>query len=355
MFRRVTLPLILAAIVVGCGYDPSTPAYNTSANQDKFPADALNLLDGIESGRLADPEAILAEFGDLYSNNSQLLDDPRWLKVIERLGSKFRFRAEQFVGQGMKSYLQAARFFGLASLARPTDSRLRARHQLFATWEKAVADSVASPNFDPQKSPLDLKGRLTLLKYFLLGDSAHQRFAQEFVLPQILAGRSLPKALNSSTTHDFPAADQCFLDVINVRKQTSEERVGGFIEPRVDLVAVQIVPQHGDWYAAELYFRPLDSMKYDYTVALEMTAPDSSSLGRTDGRLLAFDFHPTVPTTRWRPNKIAAAYRWFRYGGPVAPVSVGVYTRSGDSTAYVRVQDSGEPLLVLPPTIFVSR
>jgi hypothetical protein len=351
----IRLFIVSVLSLISCGYNPDTSSYDTVANSDKYPARALRLIEGIESGRLADYDSIIAAFGDLYSNNAELLDDGRWLKVIERLGAKFRFRAEQLVGQGMRSYLQAARYFTLACLARPQDDRLRSRHLLFATWEKAIADSVVPADFDPQKSQLDLKGRLALLKYFELGDSNHRQFAADYILPQIFAGRSLQKAFNSSVTRDLSAADKCFLDIMDVRHESFESVVGAFTEPRIDLVAAQIVRQRGDWYAAELYFRPLDSITTDYTVALELPNPASSDSSRSDSQLLALDFHPEIPTTRWRPGSIASAYRWFRYGGSLKSVAVGLYERQGDSTAYVRVAESGEPLLALPSSVLVTK
>ncbi len=349
----IALSFLLILLLVACGYNPDTPSYDTIANPDKYPARALRLIDGIESGRLADYDSILTAFGDLYSNNAELLDDSRWLRVIERLGAKFRFRAEQFVGQGMHSYLQASRYFALASLARPQDDRLKGRHLLFASWEKAVADSLIPPEFDPQKSQLDVKARLELLKYFELGDSLHREFAREYVLPQLFAGRSLQKALNSSATHELSEVDKCFLNMMNVGHEPVESVVGSFTEPRIDLVAARISRRHGDWYAAEFYFRPQDSLENDYAVALNLPAATSET-GLSNGGV-ALDFHPQIPTTHWRPGHIASAYRWFRYGGALQSVTLGLYERHGDSTAYVRVAESGEPLLALPSSVFVSK
>jgi hypothetical protein len=351
----ICISIATALLAASCGYNPDSPSYDTKANPDKFPVRALKLIEGIESNQLTDYDSILAAFGDLYSNNTELLDDRRWLKVIERLGAKFRFRAEQYVGQGMHSYLNAARYFALASLARPQDDRLRGRHLLFATWARAVADSVVTADFDPQKSQLGLRGRLTLLKYFELGDSTHRQFASEYILPQIFGGRSLGKVLNSSTMHDLPATDKCFLETMNVGHEPIESVVGSFTEPRIDLVAAQVSRRYADWYAAELYFRPLDSIKTDYTVALKLPNPNSPSAGKSESEMLALDFHPEIPTSAWHPGKVASAYRWFRYSGELRSVSVGLYERRGDSTAYVRVAESGQPLLSLPVAALVTK
>ncbi len=350
------IALVIATFTAGCGFNPDRPAYDTTLNPDGFPIAALKLIDRIDSGGLVGFDSITTAFGELYTTNAELLDDPRWLAVVERIGAKFRSQADRWVKEGMPSYLKAARYYSLAALARPGDDRLRERHQLFAVWERAVNDSIVAPNFDPQKSTSDLKSRLALLKYFMLGDSLHRDFAQDYIIPQLFGGRAPDKVLNPSLTRDLSIADKCFLEMLGAKHEPFESRIASFTEPRIDLVAAQIVRQHDDWYAAELYFVPQESLKVNYTVALQIPTSESAKVQATAvGKALAFDFHPDLPTSHWRTNQMAAAYRRFRYAGPAVPVLVGLYDDRPDSTRYVRVQESGEPLFTLPVSVFVAR
>ncbi|HVP06555.1 MAG TPA: hypothetical protein VMS71_01845 [Candidatus Acidoferrum sp.] len=350
------ITLASAVLASSCGYNPDRPAYDTTLNPDGYPIAALKLIDRIDNGQLVEFDSITAAFGDLYTTNAELLDDPRWLAVVERIGAKFRSQADRWVKEGIPSYLKAARYYSLAALARPGDDRLRERHQLFAVWEHAVTDSIVAPNFDPQKSAFDLRGRLALLKYFMLGDSLHRDFAQDYIIPQLFGGRAPDRVLNPSLTRDLSIADKCFLEMLGAKHEPFESRIAAFTEPRIDLVAAQIVHQHDDWYAAELYFVPQESLKVNYTVALEIPTSGSQKEPATAlSRALAFDFHPDLPTSHWRANQMAAAYRRFRYIGPAQPVLVGLYDDRPDSTRYVRVQESGEPLFTLPVTVFVAR
>lgn len=68
---------ISVLILSGCGYDPKDPVYDTVANPDSYPPAALSLLGDIESGELVSIDSISSRFADLYSSESDLLDNSK--------------------------------------------------------------------------------------------------------------------------------------------------------------------------------------------------------------------------------------------------------------------------------------
>ncbi len=351
----VLLVAVLGCTLVGCGYDPDSSVYDATGNPENFPDRAVKLVDDIQTGRLTDYDSVMAVFGGLYTSHAELLDDIRWTRVIERLGVKFRMIAERCADAGLQEYDRAAKFYKLASLARPRDDRLQYLSALYAVWEEALTDSMISPVFNPDSSQLELPRRISLLKYFLLGDTLHQRFAQDHLLPELLGSLSLEESMSASATHNFSAADKAFVVSQGITHEPIHEKLASFTEPAIDLVAAQIVPHPGGWYAAELYFMPIDSLTANYTVALRFASADTATAPSVDNHLLTFDFHPPNPTSTWHVGRIAAVYRRLVYHGLPTEVSVGLYATRSDSVQFVRVRDSGEPLLTLPSSTFRVR
>jgi hypothetical protein len=351
--RRIAIILSLAAIVSGCGYNPEKKAYDTAANPQGFPQKALQLVDGVESGRLGTIDSITSMFADLYTDNPELLDNPEWRTVVTRLGSKFKFKAEQYSSQGPASFDEAADFYTLASFARPGDSRLAARKSLFETWEQAVNDSIVSPPLLSDTHPASLPEKLTLLKYFMLSDSVHREFGQSYLLPQLIDVRMVSNALKSDSEGGISLSDRCFLLSLGFKGKLPTQSLATFSEPKVDLTSVRISKQAGNWYAAELYFIPREKIDSDFHIAFRLAAPDSSnhvlSLTKT------LDFLPEDKTTKWHPGSVVAAYRRFTYDGGPTQVQVGLYQKSADSVHFVPLRDSGSPLYLGSPSLFDRR
>ncbi|MCK4632869.1 MAG: hypothetical protein KAT79_06325, partial [candidate division Zixibacteria bacterium] len=100
---------LLLALVAACGSNGSgDTSYNTKTNPRNFPQLAIDLLDNIESGKLADYDAIVGAFGELYIDHSDLLDNTAWQSVVNQLGHHFRQRADSLAGEGVGHYSTAA-------------------------------------------------------------------------------------------------------------------------------------------------------------------------------------------------------------------------------------------------------
>lgn len=352
--KRLFIGILIALGLAGCGYNPDSPVYDTAGNPDGFPVAAVKLIEAVQGGQLNSFESLVGAFGDLYTTSPELLDDYRWRAVIERLGVQFRIKAEKGAEAGIVGYRSAAQYYDLASMARPKDERLQQRKELFAGWLQAIEDSIIPPDFDPVKKPVPASTELSLMKYFLLGDSLHRRFAEQMLLPELSVVGSLSKP---GIEAGASVSDRCFLKLLRLTQETPRGKIGTFTEPTIDLVAAQIRPQAGDWYAAELYFLPHQKLTADYTVAFRMTARDTVGQSGTAaaGHDLAFDFHPVQPTSGWKNGELAGVYRRFRYTGAPVELAIGLYETAADSAHYVRVGETGERLLVLPATTFQAK
>lgn len=353
--RVLTLGLVAAlAMLLACGYSPESEAYDTAANPERFPAAALQLVDRFQAATLKSSAEITATFGDLYTSHPELLDNQVWAGVVEKLGVRIRLMADARSAEGLAGYSEAAALYSLAAMARPIDRHVQQRDKLFRTWREALEDSVVTRSLVDAAEIPSVPDQLVLLKYFLLRDTVHREFAQTYLLPTVYARVRLEESLGATTARRLSPSDRCFLAYLDVVESYDPPVLASFTEPRVDLLAAQIVREHGDWYAAELYFMPREKLLTDFTVALQMVNADSSVSGVVSG-LLAFDFHPDNATSTWKPGEIAPAFRRFRYAGPPQPVKVGLYERRADIMRYLRLEQTGKELLELPANIFVAR
>src|SRR5512145_3496448 len=123
--RHFSTLILFVLLLAGCGQDPTKAVYNTKSNPENYPARACLMLDLIESGQLATYDSIVVAFGELYTTYPDLLDDQQWQQLIERLGVKFRYRADQMIDSGLVHYTEASKLLTLAAFARPNDERLQ--------------------------------------------------------------------------------------------------------------------------------------------------------------------------------------------------------------------------------------
>jgi hypothetical protein len=347
---RISICICLAALaLLGCGYDPDTTVYDTLANPDGYPKLALNLIDGIEKGQLATYDAITASFTELYSAQPDLLDNPQWEKIVGRLGIKFRLGADSLAALGIQRYREAADLYTLASFARPLDQKGQERKQLFDVWLAAVRDSIVGPSQFADPRSAIMADQLALLKFFLMGDSLHQKFGQDFLLQQLLDMDSVEAALKPSSTHPLTEVDRCFLAVSGLKKYTGSGSIVTFGEPGIELVAARITRQRGNWYAAELYFIPQDKLKDDFSIALRITPADSA--GANAPSPLVFDFRAQPATTSWMKGNVYGAYRRFVCDVPLGKVEAGLYNRRADRIEFAPIRESGRPLFALPASV----
>lgn len=351
---RIVLCICAASFAfLGCGYNPDTPVYDTLANPDGFPQPALNLVNGIEKSQLATYDAITSAFGELYSTRPDLLDNTAWEEIVSRLGVKFRLRADSLASLGIAHYRQAGEFYTLASFARPLDQQGQERRLLFDAWEKAVRDSVIDTSRFTDAANAGITERLTLLKYFLLGDSLRQRFGQDFLLQQLLDMDSVEAALKPSSTHPLSAVDRCFLAVTGLKKYSGSGQIVTYGEPGVELTAARIHHESGHWYAAELYFIAREKPVDDYSIAFRVSPRDSS--GAVSETPLTLDFHAQPQTSTWLPGDVYGTYRRFLSDGPPERIDIGLYIRRADRIEYVPVRESGKPLFQLPLSVMTAQ
>jgi len=351
---KITVSICLAALaLIGCGYDPNTAVYDTLANPDGFPQPALNLINGIEKGQLASYEAITSTFTELYSAQPDLLDNPQWEKIVTKLGIKFRMRADSLAGLGIPRYREAADLYTLASFARPNDQKGQERKQLFDVWQAAIRDSIVSVDQIEDPHHAEMGKQLALLKYFLMGDSLHQKFGQDFLMQQLLDMDSVEAALMPSSTHPLTAVDRCFLAVAGLKKYGGAGSIVTYGDPAIELVAAQVTRQAGNWYAAELYFIPQDRPKDDLSIALRVT-PSDTAAGKASSPLV-FDFHAQPTTTSWMQGNVYGVYRRFVCDSPPAKIEVGLYARRADRIEFTPIRESGKPLFALPPSVLPAR
>ena len=344
---------VVALAIGGCGYNPDTAVYDTLANPDGFPQLALNLVDGIEKGQLATYSAITSSFTELYSTQPDLLDNPQWEKIVSRLGIRFRMRADSLAALGIPRYQEAADLYTLASFARPQDQKGQERKLLFDVWQAAIRDSVVDLAQFAGPHRADMGNQLALLKFFLMGDSLHQRFGQDFLLQQLLDMDSVEAALVPSSTHPLYDVDRCFLAVAGLKKYSGSDKIVAFGEPTVELVAAKITRGSGNWYAAELYFLPQDKLTDDYYIALRVTQSDSSR--NSAPSQLVFDFRAQQATSTWMEGNVYGAYRRFLCDSPPSKIEVGLYNRRTDRIEPVPIRESGKPLFALPSSAFAAQ
>lgn len=347
------LAAFLIAFCLGCGYNPDTAVYDTLANPDGFPEPALNLITGVEKGQLATYDAITEAFGNLYSSQPDLLDNPQWEKIVTRLGIRFRMRADSLASAGVTNYHHASELYTLASFARPNDQKVQERRLLFDVWEAAVRDSLIDPARFDAAHHAGLSEQLSLLKHFLLGDSMHQQFGREFLLQQLLDMDSVESALKPSSKTPLTALDRCFLSVVGLKKYTGSGAMVIFGEPGVELVAAQITHESGSWYAAEMYVIAKEKPRDDYSVALRISQRDST--GNPKENPLVLDFRAQPLSTTWLPGQVYGMYRRFLCDTPPVRADVGLYVHRTDQIEFVPVRESGRSLFTLPASALATK
>jgi hypothetical protein len=353
MYRTVVVFLIpLVAITVlllaGCGYNPEDPAYDTTANPDNFPQKALTLLDDVESGSLTAYDSITSRFADLYTESSDLLDNQAWKDVIDRVGSKFQYRADQAVENGIGSYTEAASMYLLASFAHPEDTRLAERSSLFSVWtDVAGAEEISSLT----GSEALLADQLGFLRKFELADSLHRQFSKQYLRRRLLMPEAGGRLEESSITALEPA-DRAFLSYLGLTHVEIDASQASFEDPSIDLVTSRMVPQGNGWYLVEIYFLPHQEVPKDYTVALRVFTSDSTlpQIGEGILSFIPFDFEPHRPTSQWRPGEIFAAAKRIYYEGPTTELKLGLYDRSANPSTFLTVTGSDDRLIPLPVT-----
>ncbi len=349
--RSFGLVLLLVAITIGCGSqpDPSRPVYDTEANPTHFPQAACLLLDRIEGRGLIGLDSIAAAFADLYSQHPDLLDNRAWHEIIDRLGGKLRHFGHQEAELGITHYALAGEYFELAAFARPDDPELDRLRGVFAAWRDAIADSLVDTIWLPQVAGVNAwPERVELVKRFYFGDSVQQRFARQYLVPQLLGGlRDDPAA--ESPARRLSLVDRAFLSALGLLNSEFDRPVVRFADAGLELAAYDVAAQPDGRYRAEFYFLPQRQPTADYRVALWIETQDSTlSESPTVTGYFTADRVPDPPTSRWQAGKIAAVGWAFAFYGSVNTIEVGLYTGKGRQTRFATITGRSDSLITLP-------
>ncbi len=345
MLKRV-IPFLLVALIAGCGYNPESPVYDTAKNPDDFPQQALQLLNNIEDTTWTSYDKITGAFADLYTEHSELLDNDDWRHVIDRLGEKFRYRADQYMERGPAGYTQAAAYFQLASFARPSDKKAHEAARLFSTWSDMVEDSILTYRFTTDSHGPTVEQKVRLLRHFELGDSLHQSFADKYLKYQLFEGMLSGRRLPDSITGRLPDADQVFLSYEGLASDYSPDILARFQNPSIDLLAANLVPLKPGWYRVELYFLPKQKLPRNYTIAVRVPVNDTAAVADSTG-FLPFDFEPVEPMVEWPMDQVKAVAKQIYVETPPSEIRVGLYERPSSPTKFVKIEGTDQSLVTL--------
>ncbi|UCC44895.1 MAG: hypothetical protein JSU65_02920 [Candidatus Zixiibacteriota bacterium] len=337
MIARLPAALAVIFALSGCGYDPADPPYDTANNPENYPRAAIQLLDNLENDRLGTFEEIAEAFASLYTENSSLLDNENWKIVIDRLGQRLKYRADEEAESGVEGYTRAADFYALGSFACPEDTDLQHLNELFAAWKRQEA---RFPNASRMAS-LAFQDRLDILRSLYFTELLGPEFIGEHLAPHLVENRAeFTRALAG-----LSAADRAFLCVTGLTDTRPDTALAEFSEPKIDLVAVRVLPLEENIQLAELYFYPHESVQSDLSVALRVHTVDSSLRSPADDlRFIPFDFDPEMATSDWAAGHLTVAHRTMFYSNPVTDVSIGLMDRNSEPVRYLTPEGGDDRL-----------
>jgi hypothetical protein len=341
---RIFFVSLLSVILLGCGYNPEDPAYDTARNPDNFPPSAIALLEQIDEGKLADFDAITASFGELYTGHSELLDDPGWKRIIERLGSKFQFRAVRLRRQGIGSYTRAAGYYQLASFAQPEAKQLARQAAMFSAWLKAARNPSIDLTPILDSSRADLEFLIPVIRHFMLTDTLHRAFFAKYLFKPLTSRLNAAEQLTESVFDRLSGADKALMTLAGFYSEEVDERVAGFEDSSggavVDLAAYRIERLDSHRFAAELYWVPAVEIGVDYIVRLQVSAADSVNpeSSRSAGHT-TITLEPQPATSTWKPGELAAVAGEFEFTTKPSLITVGLSDGRTDSARFLTPVD----------------
>lgn len=329
----------------GCGYDPNKPVYDYTLNPDGFPEPALTVLKGVESDSVAGYQQIIGAFGALYSAQPQLLDNPDWQVIIQKLGAKLRYKADNLALAGLSKYSDAADLYTLAAFARPNDARSVEQRDLFEVWNRAIADSLVHPSdWDSDKGP-GLATRLAIARAFVLDDSLAGVFAKRYLIPRLFFSSPSQNVLDLQSHGSLTDADRALANLLSLNVRPPQNRLAVFNRPSIELVCTEFLPAGPGTIRAAIYFIPRQKIDSNFTVALRLQGRDPTASGSGDINL---DFLPATPTSKWKTGRFAVAFRKFRFSGRLESAMIGLYDNSSAEPRFVEIEGSGVRLLTVP-------
>lgn len=340
------LCMIGTCLLMGCGAEEEAAVYDTTVNPHGFPAPACDMLDAIEAGRLATYDLITEALGRLYLENQELLENQHWQEVIKRLGRKFHSKADRFSEQGVRFYSQAAGFYILAAFANPNDAQLSEKAQLFTAWKETV--EKIDYNYVPLPTSDELTDRLDFLRCFVLADSLRRRFAEEYLVHQLLD--SMASSQVTTDRSSLSRADEALLAYVGITDSTSLEPLTKRDIPPVYLLAQRLVAVGQQRVRAELYFTATEEINEDFRVALAVDSVSGSSSDQPSANPVYRHFNPIHPTSSWSPGKIQVAATVLAFGDTTAWMRFTFSRASKDDSGSVVNKVVGPSMVVKQPT-----
>jgi hypothetical protein len=342
--RRKFIALLIATLLTGCGNREDEGIYDTAANPDGFPTNAIEIIGDIESGTLVGGEAIMSAFGDLYTQHSDLLDNERWKSVIDRLGNHFRKTADSLAQLGVSSFTLAAEYYQLGSFARPEDPDLKTQANLFGCWLDVDQDTRADlANLNDSSYGLDQM--LPVTRYFLIGDSLHQQFFRSHLAGLFTDRIEKANMLSSTESAGLTGVDRALLVYAGLSDDAILSKLTNFSLPSIDFVAVRVSQVDSVDYRLELYFRPREVISEELQVYLGL---QTSSQGP-----VATNIVPKTPTTAWDLNKIAVISRKIHCPGKLEAVAVGLSDFASPQPRFLQPEGQESNLYFLGPSELV--
>jgi hypothetical protein len=327
--KHIVTCILAVALLSGCGYNPKDPVYDTANNPQGFPRAAVRLLDRIEDGTLKTLDDISEAFGDLYTEHSELLDNEQWKELIDRLGRRLNYRAEQILNRGVTQYKAAADYFTLASFARPTDTKIAERAALFGSWR----DYMLGERAVPLDSAMNLETKIRVLKHFLFGDTLDVRFANEWLIGKFVK----PSEIAAAELRHLPVHDRAFLAWAGFSGADPDTTLVKFENPRVDLVAVHFTEIEPNVRRAEIYFRPHEPLTADYSVLLRISTVDTTlQTPSSELDFVPFEVVPSRPASTWPVGKITGVGNEIQFMGPFSQVSIALVDTGKDPRQFAQ-------------------
>ncbi len=326
--------IILSVILLsGCGYDPSNPPYDTKINPEGFPDDALVLLDQIESNSLKTLEDITLGFADIYTENSDLLDNTKWHAVIDILGLRLNRKGDIALEMGVMGYTAASDYYSLAAFARPSDSSILIRHNLFSAWRqmKAFLPDRVSP------LELDLEQKIRFARRFYTASKLSRQFFNGYLRDPLFGTETFSKDATSALS----STGQAFISVMGFSMENLPTSKASFGDEPVELVAITINPVDSIYQIVEIYFYSEKEISRDFSIGFRVFTTDSTFLTISDPiRFIPYDFEPIPASTEWPTGQVALVHRKLQYSEHIDEVAVGLIDNSKIPPVYLLDKES---------------
>ena len=308
---------ITALLTLGCSQNDPNQIYDTAANPLNFHSSAIELIQALDQDKLVGLDNITEAFGNLYTEHSELLDQPEWKNIVSRLGTRFGSQGDRYHAAGMGSYTLAAEYYQLGSFARPDDADLRRKAEYFSFWINAARTAPAALEAVIAGQAPTFEGLTGLLRSFLLTDTTGRRFYSEELRIGLTGSLATSSLLAADSLQNRAAADLALLNLAGLTGSDQRpEPLWTVGPPAIDVLAARLSQTDSITYLVEMYFvprEPIDSLM-KVMVRLEGGSTPRDPL----------EFLPSPPTFNWPVDSIAVVAGVFRYAEPITGADIAV-------------------------------